>query len=110
TSHTNTKDAVKEYLREANKDKERLQLEIEKKLSDLEKMIDKQIKNVINKLENEAEEKYKQFLDTVEKPASKVEEFLKQEKDKQEVILAFLNYIKPDILNFEKKFSKIVKV
>ncbi|MGC8825366.1 MAG: hypothetical protein ACP5PZ_12390, partial [Bacteroidales bacterium] len=99
-----------EYIREANENKAKLQLEIEKKLNDLEKRINEQIKEVINKLENEAEGKYKQFLNTVEKPASEVLKFLKQEKDKQEVILAFLNYIRPDILNFENKFSEIVKV
>ncbi|MGC8985050.1 MAG: hypothetical protein ACP5JZ_07460, partial [Thermosulfidibacteraceae bacterium] len=104
------KDDFKKFIYEANKDKERLQLEIEKKLSDLEKMINKQIKEVINKLENEADEKYKQFLNTIEKPASEVLEFLEQEKDKQEVILAFLNYIKSDILDFENKFLEIVKV
>jgi F0F1-type ATP synthase membrane subunit b/b' len=108
TSHP--KDDVKKYIYEAYRNKARLQLEIEEKLRNLEKMINKQIKNVINKLENEAEEKYKQFLNTIEKPASKVEEFLKQEKDKHEAILAFLNYIEPDILNFEKKFLEIVKV
>jgi ribosome recycling factor len=105
-----TKDAVKEYIREANENKAKLQRAIEEKLRNVKEIINKQIKEVINKLENEANEKYKQFLNTIEKPASEVLEFLKQEKDKQEVILAFLNYIKPDILNFEKKFLEIVKV
>lgn len=108
TSHT--KDAVKDYINEAYRNRARLQREIEEKLRNLEKMINKQINNVIDKLENEAEEKYKQFLDTVERPASEISEFLKKKKEEQEVILAFLNYIRSDILDFENNFLEIVKV